>query len=107
MATQAHGDFLDSGAARLLAAAIALLLAVVVVAIWYDDLEEFAFWRSPNEAAIEADLESANRLSAAQQSCFESRQADIDAMRNQGVIDDRQYELFSQRAEDLCRAQND
>ncbi len=84
-------SFLDRPVARLLAVAVALLMAAALAFMHRDDLFP------PEEAAADPDDPVAL--------CFAERAKDIDAMLASGTINAQQAELFKGRAEALCQAQ--
>ncbi len=82
---------LDRPAARWIAVAVALAGAAALATIHRDDLV-------PPEAAAPAADDPL-------QACLAQRQADIEQMRADGVIDENQAKLFLGRAEALCQDQ--
>ena len=82
---------LDGPLARLCAAGVLVLAAVLLVYVHRDDLFP------PEAAAVAADDPVAR--------CFAQRAADIDQMRAEETISPAQAELFKDRARALCQAQ--
>ncbi len=82
---------LDGPLARLCAAGVLVLVAVLLVYVHRDDLFP------PETAAVAADDPVAR--------CFAQRAADIDQMQAEDTISPAQAELFKDRALALCQAQ--
>ncbi len=82
--------FLDRPGARLVALGIFLCAALALAWVHRDDL-------NPPQAAAADDPVAR---------CLAARSGDIDRMREDGTIDDRQAVLFKNRAEALCIAQH-
>lgn len=91
-ADAARRSALDRPLARWIAVGVALAAAAGLAAIHRDDLFP------PEQAAAPAPDDPF-------QACLRQRQADIEQMQADGVIDEGQAELFIGRAEALCQAQ--
>lgn len=91
VSTDGEPGLIDRWPARVIALGVVIVCAAVVLS---------AYWKvifPPEGEAEQADDPAAP--------CIATRFADVDTMRADGVIDDRQAELFKSRAEALCRAQ--
>ena len=88
----AAGSALDRPLARWIAVGVALVAAAGLAVIHRDDLFP------PEQAAAPAADDPF-------QVCLQQRQADIEQMQADGVIDANQAKLFISRAEALCQAQ--
>lgn len=91
-ADRAHRSALDRPLARWIAAGVALAAAAGLAVIHREDL-------FPAEQAAAPAAEDPF------QACLRQRQADIQQMQADGVIDENQAKLFIGRAEALCQAQ--
>ena len=88
----ARSSALDRPLARWVAVGVALAAAAGLAVIHRDDLFP------AEQAAVPAADDPF-------QACLQQRQADIEQMQADGVIDEGQAELFIGRAEALCQAQ--
>ncbi len=102
-ATDSTQPFLDTGAARLLALGIAILLAIILAFGWGKEIGQVLSGADqpalPEVVGSDLDLEQANPELAA---CLQQRLGDVDRMRDEGILSESQYAGFKQRAEDLC-----
>jgi hypothetical protein len=98
-------SFADTIFARLIALAIAVLIAAILYVNWGKDIRNLASGNVPALPVLgeQAPVQTVN---PGLQNCLESRVGDVDKMKADGVINDAQYASFRQRAEQLCRAQH-
>jgi hypothetical protein len=90
MAPRPQRAFLDRPIARVLAAVVCL---GCIAALAY--LERERLWQTADQQAADDPFAR----------CFAERAAQIDRMRAEGVIEAAQAELFTTRAEAMCRAE--
>lgn len=93
------GSFLDGAGARLVA--LAVLLMVLALIVWLNREAILPSFLAADPETVPA-AESDDPLAH----CFEARAAEIDAMRNDGTINDTQAAQFKGRAEAFCAAQH-
>ncbi|WP_319773941.1 hypothetical protein [Breoghania sp.] len=86
-------SFLDTPYARILALAVALLMAALLGWLNRDAL----FAPAPVSP-------SAKRANPELEACLSERVGAVDRMRKEGVVNARQYDEFRTRAEDYCTA---
>ena len=91
-----RGDFLDRPAARLIAGLVIILCVALLAYIHRDD------WRASDTSIDVGGAEAPPDDPA--KPCIQQRFAEIDAMIDDGVVDDGQAALFRERAEAMCRA---
>ena len=91
-------SWLDRGAARLVALAIAIGLAAVLVLSLGDDVQALV---GDGGGIEEADLVVED---PAMQACIDQRAGDVDAMLADGILSEAQHASFRARAIQLCEA---
>ncbi len=98
-------SFADTIVARLLALAIAIVLALL---LWLNWSSDFKVLMAANDSAAPALTASqpAKPANPALQACLVQRVGDVERMKQEGILSDAQYGAFRDRAEGLCRAQN-
>ncbi len=104
-AASAPRSFADTIFARLIALAIAVLIAIIFYAYWVDDMRAL-FAADKQEIPILAEQPQVNEANTGLQNCLAERVGDVDKMKAEGVINDAQYANFRRHAEELCRAQH-
>lgn len=91
----------DTRAARVVALVLAVALAAVFYAVWREEVSTLF----GDLTAPEAESLTVTHEDPAVAACLESRIADVDRMRDDGLIDDAQHGVFAERAASLCVAQ--
>ncbi len=91
----------DTRAARIVALVLAIALAAVFYAVWKEEVSTLF----GDLTAPEAEGLAVTHEDPAVAACLETRIADVDRMREDGLIDDAQHEVFAERAASLCVAQ--
>ena len=104
-AATAHRSFADSVFARLIALAIAVLIGLIFIVYWADDLRTVLEGEAP-QIPVLSQQTSVKPANPGLQNCLAERVGDVDKMKAEGVVNDAQYTSFRQRAEELCRAQH-
>ncbi len=61
---------------------------------------------SPPPVETVSDQEGEDDSNPGLTACLAKRLVDVQKMKEDGIIDDSQFDVFSKRATDLCRAQN-
>ena len=102
--TATHTPFIDSGFARLCALCLAIAIAVLLYTRWGEDMA--ALMAAGSTAPQPAQSNTVKPANPALEACLANRVGDVDRMKDEGIVDDRQYSKFKARAEELCRAQH-
>lgn len=106
-AITSNSSFVDTKAARVVAACIAIVIAIVLISVWSEDFSRLTSGNQtnplPDSTSATTETTVANPALAA---CFEQRIGDVDKMKEDGILSDAQYASFRARAESLCRQQN-
>jgi|GEM_PF-1910658 len=105
MTTTTQSGFVNTKAARIVAAVLALLIAIIWFYNYQADFAKLMSGDASNglpqaEALAQAD---ANPALA---ECLQKRVGDVDQMKKDGLLNDQQYGSFRARAEQLCSQQN-
>ena len=105
MSATTQSGFLNSNAARIVAAILALLIAALWFYNYQEDFSRLMAGDNANELPQASSLaaEDANPALAA---CLKKRVADVDQMKADGLLSEADYATFRARAEELCIQQN-
>ncbi|MBA4783680.1 MAG: hypothetical protein H2045_10740 [Rhizobiales bacterium] len=101
--------FIHSGAARLIALVIGICLIAFMAITWGSRIQETAhalFDGENGQIITPVGQQRVKNATPALTACLEQRVGDVEKMKAEGVINDHQYANFSQRARELCYAQN-
>jgi len=105
MTTTTQTGFVNTNAARILAAALAVMFAV----IWFYNYQA-DFGRIMSGETASGLPEASSQVSVAANpelaACLEKRVGDVDQMKKDGILSDDKYASFRARAEQLCAQQN-
>ena len=106
MTTTTQTGFINTNAARILAAALAVFFAV----IWFYNYQaDFGRLISGDDGSVQLP-ESSSQASIDQNpglaACLEQRIGDVDQMKKDGLLSEDKYASFRARAEQLCAQQN-
>ncbi|MCV6596864.1 MAG: hypothetical protein OIF40_07255 [Mangrovicoccus sp.] len=96
--------FADTGAARLLALALAIGLGWLAWTNWSTEIQG-VFAPAPSALPGQSAPQIA-QVNPALQACLDKRLGDVAQMFSDGVISETQRGDFARRAEAMCRAQN-
>ena len=104
MATEVHQrTYLDTWAARLVALAVAVAMFALIFVTFGDAIAgAVGLAASDDERGPSVTV----RDDPALRECLARRVGDVDRMRDEGLLDERRYASFKDRAEQLCLAQN-
>ena len=107
MGKQSDASFADTTAARLIAVCLALLIAIILVVNYKQDVVQM-FSDAPDSAisAGESETSSENNANPALAACLAQRIGDVERMREEGILTESQYSSFRANAEELCVQQN-
>lgn len=99
-------SFIDSGSARLLSLVFAVGLAAVMLVAWGEDMLALMVDQPPAIPARAVVEQSSEPSNPAREACLQKRLADVDKMRDDGMINDAQHAQFAGRAVALCESQH-
>lgn len=105
MSATTQSGFLNGNAARIVAAVLAVLIAI----IWFYNYQaDFSRVMSGGVATElpQASTQAAADANPAFAACLKKRVGDVDQMKADGILPEAKYASFRSRAEELCAQQN-
>lgn len=101
--------FIHSMSARFLALLIGIAILALIVVTWGEDMKKLAASFTDGKELVLVQPVGEERVkdeNPALAACLDERIGDVNQMRDEGVINEEQYQQFSARARALCQAQN-
>lgn len=105
MSTTTQTGFVNTNAARIVAAVLALLIAIIWFYNYSADFSRVMAGGSTGELP-QAETLAVSNANPALAACLEKRVGDVDQMKEDGLLNDQKYASFKVRAEQLCAQQN-
>ncbi len=105
MTTTTQSGFINTNAARIVAAVLALLIAIVWFYNYQADFSRLISGDAVNQLP-EASSQAAVAANPALAACLKKRVGDVDQMKKDDLLSGDKYASFRARAEQLCTQQN-
>ncbi len=105
MTTASQPEFLNTNTARIVAAIIALLIAIIWFYNYQADFKRLMAGNTTSELPS-ASPQTAVVANPALAACLKKHVGDVDQMKKDGLLFDNKYTSFRARAEQFCAQQN-